>query len=385
MWKTEGENMKTISYGRQYIDQEDINAVVETLKSDYLTQGPKVSEFEQKLCNYCGCKYAVAFSNGTAALHGAYFASGISANDEFITTPITFAASANGGLYMGAKPVFCDIDENSYNIDVDKIFDVITEKTKVVTPVSYAGNPVYLEKIYSKLKEKGIIVIHDAAHALGALRNGHGIVDFCDMAMVSFHPVKHITTGEGGVILTNSEYFYERLKLFRNHGITKDPNKLKFGNEPWYYEMQELGYNYRITDIQCALGVSQLKKADGFVKRRNEIAKIYYNEFKNSDKFKVFENYTDKTTVHAFHLYPVLLKDSDTRRKFFDYMRNNNIWVQVHYIPLHLMPYYRDNFGFKEGDFPKAENFYSREVSIPMFPSITETELEYVIDRMKKF
>ncbi len=377
--------MKTISYGRQCIEQDDIDAVVEALKSDYLTQGPKVVEFEKNLCDYCGCKYAVVFSNGTAALHAAYFASGIGPNDEFITTPITFAASANGGLYMGATPVFCDIDPNSYNIDVDKIFDLINEKTKVVTPVSYAGNPVCLEKIYSRLKEKGIVVIHDAAHALGALRDGYGIVDFCDMAMVSFHPVKHITTGEGGVILTNNEYFYERLKLFRNHGITKDADKLKLSHEPWYYEMQELGYNYRITDIQCALGISQLKKADGFVKRRNEIANIYYNEFKNSDKFKVFENYTDKKTVHAFHLYPVLLQDEETRRRFFDYMRDNNIWVQVHYIPVHLLPYYRDNFGFKEGDFPIAENFYSREVSVPMFPSITDEELEYVIDKMKKF
>ncbi len=385
MWKTKDGFMKNISYGRQFIDDSDISAVVETLKSDYLTQGPEVDGFESDLCRYCGCKYAVAFSNGTAALHGAYFAAGIKNGDEFITTPITFAASANGGLYMGASPVFCDIDENSYNIDINNIFDVITNKTKVVTPVSYGGNPVWLEKVYKDLKDRGIVVIHDAAHALGAKKNGHGIVDFCDMAMVSFHPVKHITTGEGGAILTNNEYFYEKLKLFRNHGITKDPEKLEFGKDPWYYEMRELGYNYRITDIQCALGRSQLKKSDRFLKRRNEIADIYYNEFGNSEKFKVIRGYKDEDSINSFHLYPVLLSDGEQRKRFFEYMRNNNVWVQVHYIPLHLMPYYRSNFGFGEGDFPKAESFYSREVSIPMFPAISDLELEYVIELMKKF
>jgi len=385
MWITEGDFMKTISYGHQFIDDDDISAVVETLKSDYLTQGPVVEAFEKDLCEYCGCKYAVAFSSGTAALHGAYFASGIKAGEEFITTPITFAASANAGLYLGAIPVFCDIDENSYNIDVDKIFDFVTEKTKVVTPVSYGGHLVSLQKIYEDLSKRGIIVIHDAAHALGAKKDGFGIVDFCDMAMVSFHPVKHITTGEGGVILTNNEYFFERLKLFRTHGITKDADKMKFGSEPWYYEMQELGYNYRITDFQCALGRSQLKKADKFLKRRNEIADIYYSEFGKSDKFKVISGYKDEKSVNAFHLYPVLLSNADERKKFFEYMRQNNIWVQVHYIPLHLMPYYRNNFGFKDGNFPKAENFYSREVSVPMFPSISDSELQYVIDIMKKF
>ncbi len=377
--------MKTISYGRQYIDDDDINAVIQTLKSDYLTQGPKVSEFEQALCQYCNCKYAVLFSNGTAALHGAYYASGIKPNDEFITTPITFAASANAGLYMGATPVFCDIDPLTYNIDTDKILDAINEKTKVVTPVSYGGNPFYLQKIYNTLKEKNIVVIHDAAHALGAKRDGFGIADFCDMAMVSFHPVKHITTGEGGVILTNNYEYYEKLKLFRSHGITKEKDKLIFDNEPWYYEMQELGFNYRITDIQCALGISQLKKADKFLKRRNEVAKIYYDEFKNSNVFTVVKPYEDENTINAFHLYPVLLENSLQRKNFFEYMRSNNIWVQVHYIPLHTMPYYQNNFGFKKGEFPIAENFYEREVSVPMFPSISNDELEFVIDTMKNF
>ncbi len=377
--------MRTISYGRQYIDDDDISEVIKVLESDYLTQGPKVSEFENALCEYCGCKYAVLFSNGTAALHGAYFASGIKKGDEFITSPITFAASANAGLYMGAVPVFRDIDKETFNIDSDEILEFVNEKTKVVTPVSYGGNPYPLKKIYEPLKKKGIVIIHDAAHALGAKRDGFNITDFCDMAMVSFHPVKHITTGEGGAILTNNEEFSEKLKLFRSHGITRNPDMLKFGREPWYYEMQELGYNYRITDIQCALGISQLKKADKFLKRRNQIAAIYYDEFKNSDKFKVIKPYDNEDTVNAFHLYPVLLQNSGERKRFFEYMRKNNVWVQVHYIPLHLMPYYRDNFGFKEGDFPDAEYFYGREVSIPMFPSLTEEELQYVIELMKKF
>jgi len=380
----EDEFMKTISYGRQFIDDDDISAVVDVLKSDYLTQGPLIQKFEEALCEYCGCKYAVLFSNGTAALHGAYYASGIGKGNEFVTTPITFAASANAGLYMNAIPVFCDIDPQTYNIDINKIFDSVSNKTKVVTPVSYAGNPVELEKIYKKLNERGIVVIHDAAHALGAKRNGFGIADFCDMAMVSFHPVKHITTGEGGVILTNNRLLCEKLRLFRNHGITKNPDDFKFGNEPWYYEMQTLGYNYRITDIQCALGLSQLKKADGFLKRRNQIADIYRTELAGYDKFKLVPRYDDKYTVHAFHLYPVLLPNSDERKRFFNYMRQNDVWVQVHYVPLHLMPYYR-GFGFKEGDLPKAEDFYSREVSVPMFPSISDLELEYVIDLMKKF
>lgn len=377
--------MKTISYGRQYIDDDDINEVVKTLKSDYLTQGPKVLEFEKALCEYCGCRYAVLFSNGTAALHGAYFASGIKKSDEFITTPITFAATANAGLYMGATPVFCDIDMSTANADAEKMIALAGKKTKVATPVSYGGNLYELEKIYKPLKEKGVVIIHDAAHALGAKRNGHRITDFCDMAMVSFHPVKHITTGEGGVILTNNREYFEKLKLFRNHGITRNADELKFGNEPWYYEMKELGYNYRITDIQCALGLSQLKKADKFLKRRNEIAAVYYNEFKDSDRFKVVKPYEGGDTVNAFHLYPVLLRNSEERKKFFEYMRENGVWVQVHYIPLHLMPYYRDNFGFKEGDFKNAEDFYEREVSVPMFPSISDEELYYVIELMKKF
>ncbi len=377
--------MRTISYGRQYIDDDDISEVVKTLKSDYLTQGPKVSEFEEALCKYCGCEYAVLFSNGTAALHGAYFASGIEKGDEFITTPITFAASANGGLYMGAVPVFSDIDKETYNADPDEIIKSVNEKTKVVTPVSYGGNLYPLKKIYEPLRKKGIVVIHDAAHALGAKKDGFKITDFCDMAMVSFHPVKHITTGEGGAILTNDRTFFERLKLFRNHGITKNPDDLKFSKEPWYYEMRQLGYNYRITDIQCALGISQLKKADKFLKRRNEIAGIYYEEFKGLDKFKVIKPYDDENTINSFHLYPVLLRNSKDRKRFFEYMRENNVWVQVHYIPLHLMPYYRDNFGFKEGDFPTAEDFYGREVSIPIFPSLSDEELQHVITLMRKF
>ncbi len=377
--------MNTISYGRQYIDRDDIDAVVEALKSDNLTQGPKVAEFEQALCEYNNCRYAVVFANGTAALHGAYFASGIKQGEEFITTPITFAASANAGIYMGAVPVLCDIDEKSWNIDIEKIEEKITQKTRVITPVSYAGNLVDLKKIKEIADRRGIVVIHDAAHALGAVRDGYGIAEFCDMAMVSFHPVKHITTGEGGVILTDNEYFYKRLLLFRSHGITKDKNLLKYGDEPWYYEMHELGYNYRITDIQCALGVSQLKKADYFIKRRNEIAEIYYSAFKNSRKFSVFENYRDKNTVHAFHLYPVLLKDAETRKRFFNYMRDKNIWVQVHYIPLNYMPYYQDNFCFKRGDMPVAERFYERETSIPMYPAMTDEEIKYVIAAMNNF
>jgi len=381
--------MKTISYGRQYIDNDDINAVIETLKSDYLTQGPKISEFENILAQYHNCKYAVTFCNGTAALHGAYFASGISKGDEFITSDITFVASSNAGIYMGATPVLCDIDKFNYNIDIKQIENKITSKTKVITPVSYAGNPVDIKKIKDIIGDRNITIIHDAAHAIGAKINGYGICDFADMAMVSFHPVKHVTTGEGGVILTNSEKLYKKLLLFRTHGITKNKSDFVYGNDnPWYYEMQELGYNYRMSDIQAALGISQMKKLNNSIKKRNEIAITYNNAFKNISWITTPKNdfdLNDKNNIHSYHLYPVLVSKEANRRKFFDYMREKNIWVQVHYIPVSYMPYYIKNYGYKKGDFPVSEDFYSREVSLPMYPTLSEQEQNYVIECIQKY
>jgi len=378
--------MKTISYGRQYIDNDDIDAVIKTLKSDYLTQGPKISEFENVLARYHNCKYAVTFCNGTAALHGAYFASGIAKGDEFITSDITFVASSNAGIYMGATPVLCDIDKFSYNIDIEQIKDKITSKTKVITPVSYAGNLVNIKKIKEIIGDRNITIIHDAAHAIGAKINGYGICDFADMAMVSFHPVKHVTTGEGGVILTNNEKLYKKLLLFRTHGITKNKSDFIYNNDdPWYYEMQELGYNYRMSDIQAALGISQMKKLDNSIKKRNEIAIIYNNAFKNISWITTPKNDFDENNIHSYHLYPVLISKEADRRKFFDYMRSKNIWVQVHYIPVSYMPYYIKNYGYKKGDFPVSEDFYSKEVSLPMYPTLSAQEQNYVIECIQKY
>ncbi|MGM0509044.1 MAG: UDP-4-amino-4,6-dideoxy-N-acetyl-beta-L-altrosamine transaminase [Fusobacteriota bacterium] len=389
-----------IPYGTQNIDKTDINEVVETLKSDYLTQGPKIKKFEKAVADYHNCKYAVAFSNGTAALHGAYFASGLQKGDEFITSPLTFAASSNGGLYLGGIPRFVDINPNSYNIDLLQLEEKISKKTKIITPVSYAGFPVNLEKISKISKKHNIKIIHDAAHAIGAKKDGKNIIDYADMTILSFHPVKHVATGEGGMVLTNNKKYYEKLKEFRTHGITKDPEKLDKNPGDWYYEMQSLGYNYRMTDIQASLGITQMKKLNKSIYKRNLIAKKYEEELANlswldlpTNKFKKdwlkdksFENLNKKPkNLNSYHLFPVLLKDPKDRKPFFDYMRKNKIWVQVHYIPVHTMPYYKKKFGFKKGDFPNAERFYQKEVSIPMYPSITNSQLTYVIDTIKNF
>lgn len=394
--------MKTISYGRQYIDEADIKAVIETLQSDYMTQGPKIKEFEDKVAKYHGCKYAVAFCNGTAALHGAYYAVGLKEGDEFITSPITFAASGNGALYLGGIPKFVDIDKDTYNMDITKLKENITEKTKVITPVSLAGYPVDLKAISEIINETGkdIKIIHDAAHAIGAKRDGRNIVDYADVTILSFHPVKHVTTGEGGMVLTNDEEYYKRLCLFRTHGITRNSEELIENHGAWYYEMQDLGYNYRITDMQCALGMTQMDKLDNSLYRRNQIAKYYEEELKDIEWLKLplgyfakewlddkkYEGLKEKPkNLNSYHLFPVLLENSEERKRFFDYMRENNIFVQVHYIPLHTMPYYKEKYGFKNGDFPVAEDYYSREVSLPMYPTLSKEELEYVMRRIREF
>jgi UDP-4-amino-4,6-dideoxy-N-acetyl-beta-L-altrosamine transaminase/dTDP-4-dehydrorhamnose reductase len=370
-----------IPYGRQSIDDDDIKAVVDVLKSDWVTQGPKINEFEEALCKYTGAQYAVCVANGTAALHLACLAAGIRADDEVITSPITFVASANCILYCGGKPVFADVQRDTINIDPGEIINKVTERTKGIIPVHFAGHPCDLQEIGRIAKKNKLFVIEDAAHALGAEYKGAkiGSCKYSDMTIFSFHPVKSITTGEGGAVLTNSRDLYKKLVMLRSHGIAKND----FVNKPegeWYYEMQRLGYNYRMTDIQAALGVSQLKKLDAFISRRRRIVEIYRNSFKDNPYFDIP---TEKDDVYsAYHLYTIRLKEKNKslRGKIFALLRKHGLGVQVHYIPVHLQPYYKQKFGYKENDFPVSEDYYNRALSLPLYPKMTDEEVKKVID-----
>lgn len=370
-----------IPYGRQSIDEKDIQSVVEVLKSDFLTTGPAIADFEKKVADYTGAKYAVAISNGTAALHAACFAAGIGEGDEVITTPVTFAASSNCVLYMGGTPVFADIDMKTYNICPEDIERKITDKTKAIIPVHFTGQPCDMDKIHEIAKKHKLIVIEDAAHALGAVYKGRKIGSISDMTTFSFHPVKHITTGEGGMIVTDNEKLYERLKLFRTHGITREQDLLIENEGPWYYEQQELGYNYRITDIQCALGCSQMDKLDMFLEKRRAIAERYNKAF--ADNKNVVVPYQDKSGINAYHLY-VIWVQPEIRKELFIKLRDAGIGVNVHYIPVYRHPYYRKN-GYEKVICPNAESYYSGAISIPMYPALTDEEQQYVIDKVNEF
>lgn len=374
---------KFIPYGCQWIEEDDINAVVEVLRGDYLTTGPKVKEFEENLARYTGAKYAVAVSNGTAALHAACFAAGIKEGDEVITTPITFAASANCLLYMGAKPVFADIDPDTYNIDPKEIRARITEKTKAIIPVHFTGQPCDMDEILKIAEEYNLLVIEDGAHALGAEYKGRKIGSLGDMTTFSFHPVKHITTGEGGAIVTNSEELYKKLTLFRTHGITRETGDLLENHGPWYYEQQYLGYNYRMTDIQAALGISQLKKSDKFLQLRRDYAKLYTEAFKSVDEVVV--PYQLDGTDSSWHLYILKLKTERLncdRKKIFEELKERRIGVNVHYIPVYYHPFYR-KLGYKKGLCPNDEDFYERIITLPLFPKMEKEDILYVISNVK--
>ncbi|NPV91591.1 MAG: UDP-4-amino-4,6-dideoxy-N-acetyl-beta-L-altrosamine transaminase [Firmicutes bacterium] len=382
---------KVIPYGRQYIDQEDIDAVVEVLRGDWLTQGPKVEEFERAVAEYCGARYAIAFNSGTSALHGAMYAAGVGPGDEVLTAPITFAASANAAVYLGARPRFVDIDISTYCIHIDKIEASISERTRAIVPVDYAGYPLDIETVNDIARRHGLVVIEDAAHALGARRAtagrpaaGQPLGSQADMTILSFHPVKHITTGEGGMVLTDQVEFYKKMMVFRTHGITKDPGSMQEDHGPWYYEMQDLGYNYRLTDIQSTLGRSQLKKLEGFVAQRNRLAERY-NEALAGTSWIQTPPPAPAGSRHAYHLYPILVSPEMDRRKVFDYLRGKGIGVQVHYIPVHLHPYYRRCFGCRPGDFPVSEGFYAREISLPMFPGLSLADQDRVVETLINF
>ena len=375
---------KFIPYGRQCIDEDDINEVIKVLKSDYLTTGPKIEEFEADFANYVGAKYAVAISNGTAALHAACFAAGIESGDEVITTPITFAASANAVLYCGGTPVFADIDSSTYNIDPKDIRKKITKKTKAIIPVHFTGQPCDMDEIRKIAEEYNLIVIEDAAHALGASYKNQKIGSISDMTTFSFHPVKHITTGEGGMITTNNKELYEKLLLFRSHGITRNAELLENKNEgSWYYEQHELGYNYRITDIQCALGISQLKKIDIFIERRIEIATLYNDAFKDINEITI--PYQAEDGISSWHIYVLkfdLNKLNLKRNDIFDSLRAKGIGVNLHYIPVYLHPYYK-KLGYKKGICSKSEALYEEIITIPLFPDMTDEDVNYVINAIK--
>src|SRR5574344_267723 len=365
-----------IPYGRQRIDQDDIQAVVDVLESDFLTTGPKIEEFENAVAKVTGAKYGVAISNGTAALHAACYAAGVTKGYEVITTPITFAASANCALYCGATPVFADIDPKTYNICPEDIEEKITSKTKAIIPVHYTGQPCEMENIHKIAKEHNLIVIEDAAHALGADYKGRKVGSISDMTTFSFHPVKHITTGEGGMILTNNKDYYERLKLFRSHGITRDAELMNKNDGPWYYEQLDLGYNYRITDIQCALGISQLKKLDAFVEKRRNLAARYNEAFKDTECVTV--PYQKEGCNSSWHLYVIQV---DNRKKVFEQLRAAGIGVNVHYIPVYKHPYYQNN-GYKNVSCKNAENLYEHLISLPLYPALTTEQQDYVIEKV---
>ncbi len=373
--------MQMIPYGRQSINAADRAAVVAALSGEYLTQGPTIQNFEQALCDYTGAQFAVVFNSGTAALHAAYFALGLKKGDEFITTPLTFAATANAGLYLEAKPVFVDIDPTTGNLDPAAIESKITKKTRLISVVHYAGNPAELATIRAVAARHNLLVVDDACHALGAEYESQkiGSLPLCDATILSFHPVKHITTGEGGAVLCHSEAVYKLLCQFRSHGITKDEQE--FQNEsdgPWYHEMQFLGFNYRMTDIQAALGMSQLKRLPQFLEKRRAIADTYRTAFANSAVIEL--PVVQSGSLHAYHLFPILLKPAfaSKRKQFFYELKEQGVGAQVHYIPVSDHPYYRQ-LGYQSSETPHARSFYEREISIPLFPALTAVEVKRVV------
>ncbi len=378
--------MKKFNYGKQFLDFGDIWEVIKTLRSDFLTQGPKVAEFENAICKYMGAKYAVAVANATAGLHIAMMALDIGSGDEVITSPITFLASANCALYVGASPKFVDIDSSTACIDVKKLEQAITQKTKVIIPVHFAGQSCDMKAIKEIADKHNLFVIEDSAHAIGSdyLSKKVGCCEFSDMSIFSFHPVKNMTTGEGGVITTNNEKLYKKLLLLRSHGMTKDQQILTKNDGPWYYQMHEFGFNYRLTDIQASLGISQLKKIEKFKKRRREIVEFYKKSFEKDERFSFLE---EKDYANScFHLFPLLInfdKIKISKKDLFLKLQENGLHLQVHYIPVHLQPFYQ-KLGFKEGDFPNAEEYYKKTISLPVYYGLNDEDLSVVVKIIKQ-
>lgn len=380
--------MKPIPYGRQEVTEADIEAVVASLRSDFLTQGPRIEEFEARFAEYIGAKYAVAVNNGTSALHLSALALDVNSSSRVITTPITFAATANCVSYCGGEAVFADIDPHTALIDFNRIEDLLRKSPndyQGVIPVDFAGYPVHLEELKKLTDKYGLWLLEDACHAPGgAFTDSAGVLQNCgngqfaDVAIFSFHPVKHIATGEGGMITTNRRDIYEKLLLLRTHGITKNPDYLRENHGGWYYDMVTLGHNCRLTDIQAALGISQLKKANERLEKRQQIAKKYRNAFDRMP-FQIIA--PDEGVSHAWHLFVI---QTDRRKALYDFLRERNVFTQVHYIPVHLLSYYQSK-GWKKGDFPAAEAYYEKCLSLPMFPSLSDDEIDYVVEQVKEF
>lgn len=371
-----------LPYGKQDISDSDIEAVVSTLKSDYLTQGPLIEKFEQALCAYTGAKYATVFNSATSALHAAYFALGLQEGDELITSPNTFVATSNAGLYLGAQPVFCDVNPANGNLDHAQLEALITEKTKVIVPVHYSGQPCDMKAIAEIANQYGLKVVEDASHAVGANYENTktGDCTYSNISVFSFHPVKIITSGEGGAAFTNSAEEDRLMKQFRSHGVTKQ-GLVQESPGPWYYEMQHLGYNYRMTDIHAALGLSQLQRLEEFVCRRRELAHQYFDAFKDQPYFDCLS--VRDINESSFHLFPILLNDDlkVKKKEIFNLLRERNIGVQTHYIPVHTQPYYQTNVC-PGATFSGAEAFYSREISIPMYALLTNEEQQYIVNTL---
>jgi perosamine synthetase len=394
-----------IPYGRQSIDEDDIKAVVEVLKSDWLTTGPKVVEFEEAVADYVGAQYAVAVSSGTAALHAAMYALEIGPGDEVIVSPMTFAATANCVAFQGGTPIFVDVAPDTLLIDPDKVAAAINEKTRAIIAVDYTGHPCDYDKLKEVADEHGLALVADGCHALGAEYKGKKVGSLADMTVFSFHPVKHIATGEGGIITTDDEDLDIRMRLFRNHGITRDPKCFSFppshrgvgpyGPEAdlrpltsdfsWYYEMLDLGFNYRITDIQCALGLSQLQKLPEFLQRRRKIAAHYNEAFSEIPEITPLSVRPD--VLHAYHLYVVKVDykvPGNNRNTLFQSLREKGIGVNVHYIPVHLHPYYQKQLGCKKSLCPVAEEAYKQILSLPMFPGMSDEDMENVVTAVRE-
>ena len=376
---------KKIYYGHQYLDQSDYDAVLEVLKSDYLTCGPKITELEKKLCDITGAKYAVACANGTAALHIAAMAAGLKAGDEMITTPITFAASANCALYVGATPVFADINPDTYNISPASVEEKITDRTKAVVAVDYTGQAVELNRLKQICEKHNLVLIEDGAHSIGTVYDGRGVGSIADMTTFSFHPVKTVTGGEGGAVMTNSEELYQKLLLARSHGITRDTSLMAGESDgPWYYEQVDLGYNYRITDIQAGLIISQLDKLEMFKARRKEIVARYNEAFEKTDGIIVQQEIPESDTCR--HLYILRLDSSKlkiNRRQFFDAMGAEGVCCNVHYIPVYYFPHY-EKLGYKRGICPNAEALYEEMMSLPLYYAMSDEDVDSVIEAVKK-